>query len=142
MRFGLANIFSKLDLKTGFHQIIVSPEDVEKTAFKTKYGHFEFLVMPMGLRNSRATFQTLMNSLFRDCIDAFMVIYLDDILIFSGTRVDHLTHLNFVLYRLKEHKFYVGMNKYELMKEETEFLGLLGGLKDVKIGEKRKLTIK
>lgn len=107
-RLGQAQFFSKLDLKTGFHQIRIAIEDIEKTAFKTKYGHFEFLVMPMGLRNAPATFQALMNAIFRDCIDDFIVIYLDDILIFSDSRQDHLRHLRIVLSRLKEHQLYVG----------------------------------
>lgn len=141
-RLGQARYYSKLDLKTGFHQIRVSPADVEKTAFKTKYGHFEFLVMPMGLRNSPATFQALMNSIFGDCIDDFIVIYLDDILIFSDTREDHLKHLRIVLTRLKEHQLYVGKNKYEMMKTETEFLGLIVGRDGVKIGDDRKRVVK
>jgi Reverse transcriptase (RNA-dependent DNA polymerase) len=80
---GGARVFSKLDLKTGFHQIRLKPEDVEKTAFNTKYGQFEYLVMPMGLCNAPATFQTLMNNIFYDCIDEFMVVYMDDLLIYS-----------------------------------------------------------
>lgn len=118
-RPGQARYFSKLDLKTGFHQIRIDPADIEKTAFKTKYGHFEFLVMPMGLRNAPATFQALMNAIFCDCIDEFLVVYLDDILIFSDSREDHLKHLGLVLSRLKENSLFVGRSKYELMKEET-----------------------
>ena len=83
-RLGEARVFSKLDLKTGFHQIRVQPEDIEKTAFNTKYGQFEYLVMPMGLCNAPATFQTLMNTIFYDCIDEFIVVYMDDLLIFSA----------------------------------------------------------
>lgn len=96
-RLGQAKFFSKLDLKAGFHQIRVAPEDIEKTAFKTKYCHFEFMVMPMGLLIAPETFLSLMNRIFRDHIDDFIVIYLDDILIFSDSREDHLCHLRIVL---------------------------------------------
>lgn len=142
-RLGRARFYSKLDLKTGFHQIRINAADVEKTAFKTKYGHFEFLVMPMGLRNAPATFQALMNSiLFRDCIDEFIVVYLDDILIFSESREDHIKHLRITLSRLKDHQLYVGRTKYELMTEETEFLGLIVGREGVRIGDDRKRLVK
>lgn len=140
-RLGRAAFFSRLDLKTGFHQIRIAPADIEKTAFKTKYGHFEFLVMPMGLRNAPATFQALMNSIFRDCIDDFVVVYLDDILIFSESREEHLNHLRIVLSRLRDHELYVGEKKFELMKTETEFLGLIVGRDGIKIGEERKRLI-
>lgn len=141
-RLGQARYYSKLDLKTGFHQIRIAPADVEKTAFKTKYGHFEFLVMPMGLRNAPATFQTLMNAIFRAHIDEFIVIYLDDILVFSDSKEEYLRHLRIVLSRLQENELYVGKNKYTLGKTETEFLGLIVGRDGMKIGEGRKRLIK
>ena len=80
-RLGGATVFSKPDLKTGFHQIRVRRDDIEKNAFNTKYGQFEYLVMPMGLCNAPATFQSLMNRIFYDCIDVFLVVYMDDVLI-------------------------------------------------------------
>lgn len=96
-----------MDLKTAFHQISVRPEDVEKTEFKTKYGQFEYLVMAMGLCNAPATFQTLMNTIFRDVIDLFIVVYVDDLLIFSETEDSHIKHLEIVFKRLKENSLYV-----------------------------------
>lgn len=141
-RLGQAQYFSKLDLKAGFLQIRIAPEYIEKTTFKTKYGHSEFLVMPMGLRNAPATFQALLNSIFRDYIDEFLVVYLDDILIFSDTKVDHIRHLRIVLTRLREHELYLGSNKYELLREETEFLGLIVGRNGIKMGEDRKRLIR
>lgn len=76
-----ARYFSKLDLKTGFHQIRVCPEEIEKTAFNTKYGQFEYLVIPMGICNAPETSKTLMNRVFHDCIDVFMVLYMDELII-------------------------------------------------------------
>ncbi len=81
--FGDAKMFSKMDLKTGLHQIRVKPDDIENTAFNTKYGQFEYLVMPMGLCNAPATFQWLMNRILYYCLDVFMVVYMDDLWIFS-----------------------------------------------------------
>lgn len=100
------------------------------------------MVMPMGLRNAPATFQAFLNSIFREYIDEFVVIYLDDILVLSDNREDHLRHLRIVLTKLRDYKLYVGRNKYELMQEETEFLGLIVGRNGVKIGEERKRVIK
>lgn len=141
-RLGGATCFSKLDLKSGFPQIRISASDTEKTAFKTKYRHFEYLVMPMEPRNAPATFQTLMNSTFRDCIDDFIVTYLNDILIFRNSREDHLEHLKLVLSKLRNHQLYVKKNKIELMTTETEFLDLTTGIGGVKIGEERKKLIR
>ena len=124
-RLGHARVFSKPDLKTGFHQIRVRPEDIEKTAFNTKYGQFEYLVMPMGLCNAPATFQSLMNHVFYDCIDVFHVVYMDDLLIFSRNEEDHLKHLEIVLSRLKSENLFVSRKKCAFMKEETEFLGMI-----------------
>jgi len=136
-RIGGAKFFSRLDLKTGFHQIRVRDIDVEKTAFNTKYGQFEFLVMPMGACNSPATFQTLMNQIFHDCIDDFLVVYIDDLLIFSKDRESHLTHLEIVLKRLKEHELYVSPKKCEFLNEETDFLGLVIGRNGIRVDERK-----
>lgn len=82
--FRNTTIFSKFDLKSGFHQISVKNEDVEKTAFNTKCGHFEFLVIPIGIRHAPSTFQALMNSILADYIDDFLIVYLDDLFIYSN----------------------------------------------------------
>lgn len=95
-----AKYFSKPDLETSMHQIRICPENIEKTAFKTIYAHFEFLVMPMSICNASATFQGLMNSIFNDHIDGFIVTYLDDILIFINFKEEHLRHLLSVHRRL------------------------------------------
>ncbi len=134
---GDAKVFSKMDLKTGFHQIRVKPEDIEKTAFNTKYGQFEYLVMPMGLCNAPATFQSLMNRIFYDCVDVFMVVYMDDLLIFSKDEKSHLEHLRTVLSRLKDHKLYVSPKKCEFMKSEISFLGMIVGKGGTKVDPKK-----
>lgn len=128
---GDASFFSKLDLKTGFHHIRVNPDDVEKTAFNTKYGQFEYLVMPMGLCNAPATFQTLMNRIFRDCIDVFMVVYMGDLLVFSQTRETHLEHLQILLERLRSEQLYLSPRKCSFTQEETAFLGMVVGRKGI-----------
>ena len=118
-----AKCFSKLDLRTGFHQIRMAEEDIEKTAFRTRYGSYEYLVLPMGLCNAPGTFMQLMNDTFRDMLDRSVLVFLDDILIFSKTREEHLQHLEAVLARLRDNKLYAKLSKCEFMREEVEFLG-------------------
>lgn len=98
-RLGKAAIFFKLDLKSGFHRIRVRKQDIEKTAFKTKFGQYEFLVMPMGLCNVPEMFQALLNNIFGDVIDVFLVVYLDDLLIYSNSYEEHLENLEILLAR-------------------------------------------
>ena len=118
-----AKYFTKIDLRSGYHQIRIKKEDTPKTAFRTRYGHYEFLVMPFGLTNAPATFMTLMNDVFHEYLDNFVIIYLDDILVYSRTREEHIDHLRVVLQTLRKHKLYGKISKCEFMKTRVEYLG-------------------
>lgn len=122
-----AKYFSKMDLRSGYHQICIHPDDVEKTAFRTRYGHFEFLVLPFGLTNAPATFMHLMNQSFREFLDEFVLVFLDDILIFSKSLEEHEQHLRKVLSTLRKEKLYAKESKCEFFKHEVEFLGHIVG---------------
>ena len=118
-----AKFFTKLDLFTGYHQIPVKPSDQYKTAFISRYGTYEFKVMPFGLSNAPATFQTAMHSLFHDILDTFVIVYLDDILIYSPSLESHKYHLDIVLNRLATHKWYCKLSKCTFAQTSVEYLG-------------------
>ncbi|GBG59253.1 hypothetical protein CBR_g32269 [Chara braunii] len=122
-RLGGAKYFSKLDLKAGYHQLEIHPRDRYKTAFKTQYGHFEWVVMQFGLTNAPATFQAAMTIEFRDMLDRFVLIYLDDILVYSRTLDEHIVHLRAVLDRLRTVKYKANRAKCEFAQQELEYLG-------------------
>lgn len=118
-----AKVFSKIDLRSGYHQIRIAPEDVPKTAFRTRYGHFEFLVLPFGLTNAPGTFMHLMHQVFRPLLDRFVLVFLDDILIYSKNMEQHEQHVREVLALLRKHKLYAKESKCELFASRVEFLG-------------------
>jgi hypothetical protein len=106
-----ARVFSKIDLRSGYHQIRIRPEDIPKTTFTTRYGLFEYLVMSSGLTNAPAQFTYLMNSVFMPELDKFVVVFIDDILIYSKNEEEHAHHLQIVLTRLREHQLYAKFSK-------------------------------
>ena len=108
-----AKVFSKVDLRPGYHHIKIRPHDIPKIAFSTRYGMFEYLVMSFGLTNSPAFFMYLMNSVFMPELDKFVVVFIDDILIYSKNDEEHAQHLRIVLARLREHKLYAKFSKCE-----------------------------
>ena len=116
-------MFSKIDLRSGYHQIKIRLEDIPKTAFSTRYGLYEYLVMSFGLTNAPAYFMYLMNSVFMPELDKFMVVFIDDILIYSENEEDHAEHLRVVLTRLREHKLYAKFSKCEFWIWKLPFLG-------------------
>src|SRR4051812_28990007 len=118
-----ACVFSKIDLRSGYHQIRVKNSDVSKTAFRTRYGHYEFLVMPFGVTNAPAVFMDYMNRVFQPYLDRFVVIFIDDILIYSKTVDEHMEHLRIVLSVLREKQLFAKLSKCEFWMSEVKFLG-------------------
>jgi hypothetical protein len=118
-----ASVFSKIDLRSGYHQLRIRPSDIPNTAFITKYGLYEFTVMSFGLTNAPAFFMNLMNSVFMDYLDKFVVVFIDDILIYSQNEEEHADHLRMVLQRLREHQLYAKLSKCKFWISEVLFLG-------------------
>jgi hypothetical protein len=118
-----ARVFSKIDLRTGYHQLKVSESDIPKTAFTTRYGLFEYTVMSFGLTNAPAYFMNLMNKVFMKFLDKFVVVFIDDILVYSKTEEEHAEHLRLVLGTLREHQLYAKFSKCEFWLKEVGFLG-------------------
>jgi len=118
-----SSVFSKIDLRSGYHQILVKADDVQKTAFRSKYGHYEYVVMPFGVTNAPAVFMDYMNRIFQPFLDKFVVVFIDDILIYSRTREEHAEHLRLVLGVLREKQLYANMSKCEFWMGEVQFLG-------------------
>ncbi|GJX77150.1 putative reverse transcriptase domain-containing protein [Tanacetum coccineum] len=115
--------FSKIDLRSGYHQLRVHEDDIPKTAFQTRYGHFEFTVMPFGLTNAPTVFMDLMNRVCKPYLDKFVIVFIDDILIYSKTKEDHEVHLGLVLELLRKEKLYAKFSKCEFWLQEVHFLG-------------------
>ncbi|KAK1668817.1 hypothetical protein QYE76_056976 [Lolium multiflorum] len=118
-----AGVFSKIDLRSGYHQIKIKKEDVPKTAFVSRYGHHEYLVVPFGLTNAPAIFMNSMNKIFMKYLDKFVIVFIDDILIYSKNKEEHAKHLKIVLQILREHQLYANFSKCKFWLDSVEFLG-------------------
>jgi len=136
-----ARIYSKIDLKSAYHLVRIAKGDEWKTAFCTRYGSFEWLVMPFGLSNAPSAFQRFMNDIFSDVLDIFVVIYLDDILIYSDNMDDHKKHVKEVLKRLRENQLYASPTKCVFHQDRIEFLGFVLGVDGLRMDESKTQTI-
>ncbi|RVW68732.1 Transposon Tf2-2 polyprotein [Vitis vinifera] len=132
-----ATYFTKLDLRAGYHQVRVHAPDIPKTAFRTHNGHFEYLVMPFGLCDAPSTFQAIMNSIFRPYLRKFILVFFDDILVYSPTWELHLNHVRKTLEILKKHSFFVKATKCDFGKQELEYLGHIVTNHGVKVDGKK-----
>ena len=106
-----SRVYSKIELRSEYHQLRVQEGDVPKTTFRTRYGHYEFLVMPFGLTNAPAAFMDLMNRVFQPYLDRFVIVFIDDILVYSGSPEEHSEHLRIVLQTLRERQLYAKLSK-------------------------------
>ncbi|XP_022872717.1 uncharacterized protein LOC111391700 [Olea europaea var. sylvestris] len=141
-RLGSAKYYTKVDLQKGYYQVRIAEGDEPKTTCITRYGSFEWLVMPFGLTNAPATFCTLMNRIFQPYLDKFVVVYLDDIVIYSDNLEDHAKHLRTVFQALRENELYIKKEKCSFAKEEVHFLGHIIGHERLKMDEAKVKAIK
>jgi hypothetical protein len=117
------NIFSKIDLRSGYLQLRIKEEDINKTIFRTRYGNYEFVVVPFGLTNAPIVFMCLMNGIFRNYLDKFVIVFLDDILIYSKSEEEHEHHLMLVLQVLRGHQLYANISKCSFYQKQIHYLG-------------------
>ncbi|KAI3727526.1 hypothetical protein L6452_16142 [Arctium lappa] len=129
-----AGCFSKIDLRSGYHQVKVREEDFPKSAFRTRYGYYEFLVMPFGLTNAPAVFMDLMNRVCRPFLDKSVIVFIDDILVYSKSELEHEQHLREVLDVLRKERLYAKFSKCDFWLEEVQFLGHVVTRDGVKVG--------
>ena len=118
-----AKILSKIDLRSGYHQVRIKEEDISKTTFRTSYGHYKFIVVPLGLTNALAMFMCLMNKVFRKYLDKFVIVFLDDILIYSKLEEEHEEHLRIALQVLRENQLYAKLSKCLFYQRQIQYLG-------------------
>ena len=126
-----ARVFSKIDLRSGYHQLRIRESNIPKTAFRTRYGHYEFLVMSFGLTNASAVFMALMNRVFRPYLDRFVIVFIDDILVYSRSELEHERHLGLVLQILRQYHLYAKFSKCEFWLSRVGFLGHVVSVDDI-----------
>ncbi|KAL4272312.1 hypothetical protein GQ457_13G016830 [Hibiscus cannabinus] len=136
-----AFVFSKIDLRSGYYQMRVKDDDVSKTTFRTRYGHYKFLVMPFGLKNAPVTFMDLMNRIFKPYLNKFVIVFIDDVLIYSRNKDEHVEHLRIVLQTLREHQLFAKFSKCEFWLSKVAFLGHVISAKRVMVDLKKVQTI-
>ena len=132
-----ASCFSKIDLRSGYHQLRIRHEDVPKTAFRTRDGHYEFLVMSFGLTNAPAAFMDLMNRVFKPFLDRFVIVFIDDILVYSRSKEEHVEHLRIILQTLREHQLYAKFSKCEFWLDSVAFLGHVVSREGIQVDPKK-----
>jgi hypothetical protein len=132
-----AAVFSKIDLRSGYHQVRIKDEDIHKTTFRTRYGHYEFVVVPFGLTNAPTTFMCLMNSVLNKYLDKFVLVFVDDILVYSKNKEEHEEHLRMVLQVLREHQLYAKFNKCDFFQKEIQYLGHIISAEGVAVDPKK-----
>jgi hypothetical protein len=138
---GGAKIFSNLDLRSDYHQVRIKDEDIRKIAFWTRYGHYRFIVIPFGLTNAPTTFMCLMNSIFSQYLDKSMVVFIDDILVYSRTKEEHNEHLRIVLQTLRKHKLYTKFDTCDFYQKEIQYLGHVISVEGIVIDPEKKKYI-
>ena len=132
-----SRVYSKSDLRSGYHRLRVRENDVSKTAFRTRYGHYKFLVMPFGLTNASAVFMDLMNRVFSPYLDKFVIVFIDDILVYSGSLEEHAEHLQTVLQILRERQLYAKFSKCQFWLDMVAFLGHVISVEGVSVDPKK-----
>ena len=128
-----ASIFSKIDLRSGYYQLRVKDVDVSKTTIRTHYGHYEFLVMPFGLTNAPTAFMDLMNKVFHPHLDQFVVVFIDEILVYSKDAQEHEQHLRLVLQIMKEKQLYAKLSKCDFWLKEVSFLSHIVSVEGIRV---------
>ena len=137
-----AQVFSSIDLQSAYYQVRLKPEDVPKTAFTTPMGLYEFRVLCFGLTNAPGTFQNIMNDVLRDVINKFVIVYLDDIVVYSKNKAEHYKHLEIVLSLLRSHELYANLAKCKFVQPELHFLGHIVGADGLRVDPQKVAIVK